>query len=152
MENRSQMVTGLFKDRDSAERAYQSVSGKGYGAEDVNISTDPFTKSCNKTLSGKRCQQPLDPSICTTIKTKNIRIAVLYTEYDDSGLHKTNAWYDSWIHPFNGTSTGTSNQIETNLQSCASPGLYTKVSTGGDITGALQALFLKVASDPRLTQ
>jgi Flp pilus assembly protein TadG len=122
------------------------------GAEDVNISTDPFTKSCNKTLSGKRCQQPLDPSICTTIKTKNIRIAVLYTEYDDSGLHKTNAWYDSWIHPFNGTSTGTSNQIETNLQSCASPGLYTKVSTGGDITGALQALFLKVASDPRLTQ
>ena len=30
MENNSQMVTGLFKDRDSAERAYQSVSGKGY--------------------------------------------------------------------------------------------------------------------------
>jgi len=119
------------------------------GVEDVNISTDPYTSSCNKTKSGSyRCQQPLDPTICTTIKNKKIRIAVLYTEYDDSALHSTNSWYDSWIHPFNGTS----NAVELNLQSCASPGLYTKVQTNGDITGALQALFLKVASDPRLTQ
>ena len=74
-------------------------------------------------------------------------------EYDDAALHKSNAWYDSWIYPFNGTSTGSTSQIETNLQACASsPDLYTKVSTNGDITSALQALFLKVASDPRLTQ
>jgi hypothetical protein len=33
----SQMVTGLFRDRDSAARAYQSVSDKGYGTNDVNI-------------------------------------------------------------------------------------------------------------------
>lgn len=118
------------------------------GVEDVNISTDPYTGSCNKTLTGKRCQQPLDPTICTTIKNRNIRIAVLYTQYDDAALHKSNAWYDQWVHPYNGTPS----QIETNLQSCASPGLYTEVQTGGDITGALQALFLKVASDPRLTQ
>jgi len=123
------------------------------GVEDVNISTDVYTKSCNKTKSGSyRCQQPLDPAICTTIKNKKIRIAVLYTEYDDLALYQTNAWYDSWVHPYNGTSTGTSNEVETNLQSCASPGLYTKVSTNGDITSALQQLFLKVASDPRLTQ
>jgi hypothetical protein len=31
------MVTGLFRDRDSAERAYRSVADKGYGTEDVNI-------------------------------------------------------------------------------------------------------------------
>lgn len=122
------------------------------GADDVNISTDVYTSSCDKTLTGKRCQQPLDPAICTTIKNKNIRIAVLYTEYDDSALNKTNSWYDTWIHPFNGTSTGSASAIETNLQSCASTGLYTKVSTDGDITSALQTLFLKVASDPRLTQ
>ena len=101
---------------------------------------------------GKRCQQPLDPAICTTIKNRKIRIAVLYTEYDDSALNKTDAWYDTWVHPFNGTSTGSTSTIETNLQSCASPGLYTKVATDGDVTIALQALFLKVASDPRLTQ
>jgi Flp pilus assembly protein TadG len=118
------------------------------GVEDVNIVTDPFTKSCSKTKSGNRCQAPLDYTICTTIKAKKIRIAVLYTQYDDSALHSTNSWYDSWVHPYNGSSS----QIESNLQSCASPGLYTMVQTGGDITGALQALFLKVASDPRLTQ
>lgn len=123
------------------------------GVEDVMTTTDPYTKSCNKKLSGARCQQPLDPTICTTIKNRKIRIAVLYTEYDDSALHKSNQWYDSWIYPFNGTSTGSTSQIETNLQSCASsPDLYKKVSTNGDITSALQALFLKVASDPRLTQ
>ncbi|SFI90400.1 Flp pilus assembly protein TadG [Bradyrhizobium sp. Gha] len=123
------------------------------GVEDVNITTDAYTTSCKKTLTGKRCQAPLDPTICTTIKNRKIRIAVLYTEYDDAALHKTNSWYDSWIYPFNGTSTGSTSQIETNLQSCASsPDLYQKVSTNGDITSALQALFLKVASDPRLTQ
>jgi len=122
------------------------------GVEDVNISTDVYTHSCNKTLTGKRCQQPLDPTICTTIKNKKIRLAVLYTEYDDSALHTTNSWYDSWVHPYNPTYNGGTSQIETNLQSCASPGLYTKVSTNADITSALQALFLKVASDPRLTQ
>jgi Flp pilus assembly protein TadG len=119
------------------------------GVDDVNISTDPYTSSCDQALSGStRCQQPLNPSICTTIKNKKIRIAVLYTQYDDSALNNTNAWYDSWVHPYNGTPS----TIETNLQSCASPGLYTKVQTGGDITSALQQLFLKVASDPRLTQ
>ena len=37
MDRDSQMVTGLFKDRDSAERAYRAVSDKGYNANDVNI-------------------------------------------------------------------------------------------------------------------
>jgi Flp pilus assembly protein TadG len=118
------------------------------GVDDVNITTDPYTTSCNRTLTGKRCQQAMDPTICTTIKNKKIRIAVLYTQYDDSALHSTNSWYDSWIHPFNGTTS----TIETNLSSCASPGLYQKVTTNSDITSALQSLFLKVASDPRLTQ
>ena len=123
------------------------------GVDDVNISTDPYTGFCDYALSGSsRCQQPLDPAICTTIKNNNIRIAVLYTEYDDTGLNNTNSWYDNWIHPFNGTSTGSTSAIETNLTSCASPGLYKKVSTNDDITYALQQLFLKVASDPRLTQ
>jgi hypothetical protein len=31
------LVTGLFRDRASAERAYQSVTDRGYGKEDVNI-------------------------------------------------------------------------------------------------------------------
>lgn len=31
------MVTGLFRDRDSAERAYQSVSDRGYSKDDINL-------------------------------------------------------------------------------------------------------------------
>lgn len=31
------MVTGLFRDRDSAERAYRSVTERGYGRDDVNL-------------------------------------------------------------------------------------------------------------------
>ena len=124
------------------------------GVEDVNISTDVYTTSCDQAKSGSsRCQQPLDPAICTTIKNKKIRIAVLYTEYDDSALYLANGWYDSWVHPYNSTSTGATSQIETNLQSCASsPNLYKKVTANQDIGTALQQLFLTVASDPRLTQ
>ncbi|MFN2578103.1 MAG: hypothetical protein ABR607_10485 [Pyrinomonadaceae bacterium] len=34
---RSGMMTGLFRDRDSAERAYRSLSDRGYAKEDVNL-------------------------------------------------------------------------------------------------------------------
>ena len=39
-----------------------------------------------------RCQQPLDPTICTTIKNRGIRIAILYTEYLQL---PTDSWYNS---------------------------------------------------------
>ena len=35
--NNSRMVTGLFRDRDSAERAYSSLSARGYTKDDVNL-------------------------------------------------------------------------------------------------------------------
>jgi hypothetical protein len=33
----SRIVTGLFNDRDAAERAYESISSRGYGKDDVNV-------------------------------------------------------------------------------------------------------------------
>jgi hypothetical protein len=36
-ENTGTMVTGLFPDRASAERAYQSASSRGYGKDDINL-------------------------------------------------------------------------------------------------------------------
>jgi hypothetical protein len=96
-----------------------------------------------------RCQQPINTAICTTIKNKNIRIAVLYTQYVPL---TTNGWYNTHIAPFNAQTTPSTSLIEANLQACASPGLYTIVQNGGNITDALQKLFLKVAADPRLTQ
>jgi len=37
MSNTGPLVTGLFRDRDSAEQAYQSVQDRGYGKNDVNL-------------------------------------------------------------------------------------------------------------------
>jgi hypothetical protein len=88
-----------------------------------------------------RCQQPIDPTICTTIKNRGIRIAILYTEY----LQLSDGWYMSHISQFNNPSSSTG-QIAQNLQSCASPGLFSDVQTGGDISAALTDLFIKVAS------
>ena len=36
-ERESRMMTGLFRDRESAEGAYRSLSSRGYGKDDVNL-------------------------------------------------------------------------------------------------------------------
>ncbi len=38
------MVTGLFRDRDSAERAYQSLPARGYSESDVNLAMSEETR------------------------------------------------------------------------------------------------------------
>jgi Flp pilus assembly protein TadG len=119
------------------------------GVEDKMVST---SSSCSGTpiKSGSlyRCQQPINTSICTTIKNRGIRIAVLYTEYLQL---PTDSWYNSYIATFNNPSSS-SGQIAQNAQSCASPGLFYDVQSGGDITAALKALFLKVVETaPHLT-
>jgi hypothetical protein len=38
------MVTGLFYDRDSAERAYQTVSDRGYDTSDINLMMSDETR------------------------------------------------------------------------------------------------------------
>jgi hypothetical protein len=82
-------------------------------------------------VGGTRIQALMDTSYCTTVKNRGIRIAVLYTVYYPL---PTNAWYNSYISPFQ-------SNISQNMQSCASPGLYFQVSTGGDISAAMIALF-----------
>jgi Flp pilus assembly protein TadG len=111
---------------------------------------DKITTSCpNATFaSNNRCQQPLDTRMCTTIKGRGIKIAILYTEYlqlKSPNVPVTDSWYMSWIDSYDepASSSGT---IAQNLQSCASPGFYSDVQTGGDIKQALTDLFIKVAS------
>lgn len=82
-------------------------------------------------VSGGRQQSLMDPTWCTTIKNRGIRIAVLYTVYYPL---PTNSWYNTYVAPFQ-------TQIGPTLQSCASPGLFFQVDTGGDISAALTALF-----------
>jgi Flp pilus assembly protein TadG len=107
--------------------------------------------SCIKaTTSSGRCQSPLNATLCTTIKNRGIKIAVLYTTYL---ALPTNAWYNSWIAPFNAGPYGPSpnSQIAQNMQSCASPGLYFEVSPTQGISEAMNALFQKAVADARIS-
>jgi Flp pilus assembly protein TadG len=111
------------------------------GVDDMIVSG---SSSCpNASLaSSNRCQQPISASICATIKNRGIRIAILYTEYLQL---PTNSWYMSWINQYD-TPTSSTGTIATTLQACASPGLFSDVQSGGDISAALTNLFIKVAS------
>jgi Flp pilus assembly protein TadG len=103
---------------------------------------DRNSSACSQPLSGgTRCQQTFDTTWCTTIKNRGILIAVLYTVYYPL---PANSWYTQWVAPFQ-------SQIATSMQSCASPGLYFAVSTDGDITSAMQALFQQAVATARLS-
>ena len=121
------------------------------GVDDEVVSSP---SACSQTAlslgsSQYRCQQPYDTTWCNTVKNRGIRIAVLYTEYLQL---PTDNWYNSHVAAFD-TPTPKTSLIATNLQSCASPGLFYDVETGGDITAALNNLFqLVVASAAHLTQ
>ena len=82
-------------------------------------------------VNGSRVQSMFSTTTCDTIKNRGIRIAVLYTTYYPL---PTNSWYNTYIAPFQ-------SNISSNMQSCASPGLYFQVATGGDISAAMAALF-----------
>jgi hypothetical protein len=82
-------------------------------------------------VNGSRQQSLMSTTWCNTIKNRGIRIAVLYTTYYPL---TTNSWYNSYIASFQSS-------ISSNMQSCASPGLFFQVDTGGDISAAMTALF-----------
>jgi len=113
------------------------VNGNPGCSQPVTTGSDPQTGK-----SYVRCQEPLDVSFCTTMKSRGIKIAVLYTTYL---ALPTNAWYNTWIAPF-------SSQIAANMQSCASPDLYFEVGPNQGISDAMNALFQKIVAQAHLTQ
>ncbi len=112
---------------------------------------DEYNTACSKpTVSGGRCQSPIDVTLCTAIKNRGIKVAVLYTTYLQL---PTNSWYMTYIDPFNQGPFGPSpnSQIAQNMQSCASPGLYFEVSPTQGISDAMNALFKKAVADARIS-
>ena len=97
---------------------------------------------CLKKLSGSRCQEPINvTTACKALKDRGVKVAVLYTTYlplEDNG------WYRSWIKPFQ-------NEIGTSMEACASPGLFFEVSPTDGIEEAMEALFFRIVTNPRLT-
>lgn len=113
------------------------VNGSPGCPQPVTTSSDPQTGK-----SYVRCQEPLPVSLCTALKNRGVKVAVLYTTYLPL---PTNAWYNSWIAPF-------ADQISANMQSCASPGLYFEVGPNQGISEAMTALFQKAVAQARLTK
>jgi Flp pilus assembly protein TadG len=111
---------------------------------------DENNAGCLQPTSGARCQSPINPALCTTLKSRGIKIAVLYTTYL---ALPTNAWYNSWIAPFNPGPWGPSpnSLIASNMQSCASPGLFFEVSPTQGISQAMSTLFQKAVADARIS-
>lgn len=113
--------------------------------EVVFLVTDGVEDECQtptlNSYSGGGCRQQYlmnsNTDYCSAIKNRGIRIAIVYTEYLPL---PTNAWYMN----FDGAGAGITSfqpNIATQLQTCASPGLYYEVTTGGDISAALASLF-----------
>ena len=93
---------------------------------------DDVATSCSEAMaSGNRCQATIDPALCTAIKNRGIKIAVLYTEYLQV---PSNSWYDKWISFFQP-------DIGTRLKACASTNLYVDAAIGTNLGAALSQLF-----------
>jgi Flp pilus assembly protein TadG len=105
-----------------------------------------------------RSYPPIDWSgdKCSTIKSRNIRIAMLYTTYvNGSG----GSWYNNKVGPnlptglpagLPSTTPVGSDPMALAAQQCASPGLYYQVSTDGDVSAALIHLFQEAVAQARL--
>jgi Flp pilus assembly protein TadG len=103
---------------------------------------DAARSDCTKKLaSGPRCMEPLNPTYCDTLKARGIKIAVLYTTYLPL---PENSFYNSWIAPFQA-------EIPNKMKTCASSGYYFEVSPTQGIADAMNTLFRKIVSTPRLT-
>jgi len=75
---------------------------------------------------------------------------VLYTTYL---ALPTNAWYNSWIAPFNAgpySPASVNSEIAQKMQSCASPGLFFEVTPTQGISDAMTKLFQKAVADARI--
>jgi hypothetical protein len=100
------------------------------------------TDGVNEVVNGARVPSVMDPTQCDAIKKRGIRIAVLYTEYLPL---PQDSYYAGHVSSFQ-------SNIGPSLQSCASQGLYSMVTTGGDISAALANLFQYAVQSAYLSQ
>lgn len=138
---------GTSKTGDTPQEVLMIVTD---GVDDVSLyknsscATSQNWSYSNSYGSFYRCEQPVNTALCSTIKARGIRIAVLYTTYFPV---TSNNWYNQTVAPF-------ISQVASNLQGCASSSnLYAEVSTDGDITAAINQLFMNaVSTAPHLIQ
>ncbi len=101
----------------------------------------------NNLTSQTRCIEPINTSLCTAIKNRGIRIAVLYTTY--LTLPQSGVGSDSWS---NSNVMSYVPQVSPAMKACASPGLFFEVTPTQGIGDAMNALFEQAVATARLTQ
>lgn len=117
------------------------TSNKGDSPQEVLFIVSDGVNDYN---SGGRNMNPINSlsGQCEAIKARGIRIAFLYTTYYPL---PTNSFYNQNIAPFQP-------DIATEAENCASPGLFFEVSTNGNISSAMQALFQEAVATAYLKQ
>ncbi|WP_428969667.1 pilus assembly protein TadG-related protein [Sphingomonas sp. Xoc002] len=108
------------------------------------IVTDGVRDEVRTPSPGNQPEVVIDTAKCDMIKARGVRIAVLYTEYLPQSIEGNN-FGQTRVQPY-------LYKVEPALQACASPGLYTKVSTDQDISAAMAALFQNAVATARITK
>jgi len=86
---------------------------------------------------------------CTVIKNRKILIAFLYLVYNPL---PTDSFYNNNVKSIAEPALPSYSPVYLAAQNCASPTLFTAVNTGGDVDGAMKALFDKAATTAYLSQ
>ena len=96
----------------------------------------PEDKLCGGSWEGDsgRCIEPIDTSFCTSLKERNIKIAILYTTYVP--LDGDGTWDGKIRYVF-------ADKIATKLQECASKDLFFEVKPDDNMEAAMVKLFVQ---------
>ena len=105
-----------------------------------------YSGSCanGNNIGGTRCVGPVDTTLCTAIKNRGIKIAVLYTTYSASAL-ATDSWSVSNVVPY-------IPNVSPTMQACATTGYFFEVSPTQGISAAMNALFQKAVANAHISQ
>lgn len=113
------------------------------GASGAPPNTQPnLTNSQTGNANPTRLITTLSESTCDSIKSRGVKIAILYTPYLPPLTF--NQFYNNWVAPI-------SANIPTQLQNCASPGFFFQITPTQGISQAMQAMFQAAVSAARLT-
>lgn len=111
------------------------------GVQDTPIDGTVTSSGAGFQINPNRYINTLAPSLCKSLKDRDVRIGIIYTKYLPL---MNNDFYKSNVLPFQ-------DNIPTNLKACATDGLFFPVTTNGDISAAMQALFQAAVASVRLT-
>jgi Flp pilus assembly protein TadG len=130
----------------SAPLAFAFIITDGV-ADQIYASNGAVVSHPNSLTSGsRRYYYPMDPALCSSLKSRGVTVAVLYTTYLPI---PSNSWYNSYVDPFN-KQTGT-NKVADSLRACASGGFFFTATTDAEIHTQLQNMFLTALQTVRIS-